>query len=113
MGGVGQRVLLGEGLPAAVVALVGDVTLTQLRLQLPQVKPCLVVLRNASEERGDEVTAAGALDHDKWAFIVLSIISIRVYARKNLNDLLLRHMLHPNKGCCDMAHMIKATGQHK
>lgn len=52
VGGVRQRVLLGEGLPAAVVALVGDVTLAQLGLQLPQVQPGLVVLRNASETRG-------------------------------------------------------------
>lgn len=52
VGGVRQHVLLGEGLPAAVVALVGDVTLAQLRLQLPQVQPCLIVLRNSSEKRG-------------------------------------------------------------
>lgn len=100
MAGVRQHVLLGEGLPAAVVALVGDVTLAQLRLQLPQVQPCLIVLRNASEERGDEVTAEGALDHDKWAFMVFkahrSIISIRAYARKNLNGPLLTHMLYSN-----------------
>lgn len=50
MGGVGQRVLLGEGLPAAVVALVGDVTLAQFGLQLPQVQPCLIVL--SGEKRG-------------------------------------------------------------
>lgn len=52
VGGVGQRALLGEGLPAAVVALVGDVTLAQFRLQLPQVQPRLIVLRNAAEKRG-------------------------------------------------------------
>lgn len=52
MGRVRQRVLLGEGLPAAVVALVGDVTLAQLGLQLPQVQPCLIVLRNVSEKKG-------------------------------------------------------------
>lgn len=52
VGRVRQRVLLGEGLPAAVVALVGDVTLTQLCLQLPQVQPCLIVLWNVSKKRG-------------------------------------------------------------
>lgn len=44
VGGVRQRVLLGEGLPAAIVALVGDVTLAQFGLQLSQVQPCLIVL---------------------------------------------------------------------
>lgn len=36
--------LLGVLLPAIVVALVGDVALCQLGLQLPQVQPRLVVL---------------------------------------------------------------------
>lgn len=50
VGRVGQCVLLGEGLPAAVVALVGDVTFAQFGLQLSQVQPCLIVLSN--EKRG-------------------------------------------------------------
>lgn len=44
VGGVGQGVLLGKLLPAVVVALVGDVALAQLGLQLAQVQPRLVVL---------------------------------------------------------------------
>lgn len=44
VGRVGERVFAGKHLPAAVVALMGDVALTQLGLQLPQIQPRLVVL---------------------------------------------------------------------
>lgn len=43
--GVNQTVLVCVLLPACVVALVGDVALTSPRLELPEVQPCLIVLR--------------------------------------------------------------------
>lgn len=42
--GVWQSVFPGKHLPAAVVALVGDVAPAQFSLQLPQVQPSLIVL---------------------------------------------------------------------
>lgn len=43
--GVNQAVLVGELLPASVVALVGDVALAPPRFELPEVQPGLIVLR--------------------------------------------------------------------
>lgn len=42
--GVNQAVLVGELLPASVVALVGDVALAPPRFELPEVQPGLIVL---------------------------------------------------------------------
>ena len=50
VGGVGQGVVAGEHLPADVVAVVGDVALAQLGLQLPEVQPRLVVLDGGGEK---------------------------------------------------------------
>lgn len=44
-----QSVFLGKRLPAAVIALVGDVTFAHLTFQLPQVQPCLIVLSKGSK----------------------------------------------------------------
>ncbi len=48
--GVRQSVFTGKHLPAAVIALVGDVTSAEFSLQFPQVQPCLIVLRNEKQE---------------------------------------------------------------
>lgn len=59
--GVRQGMFFGKCLPAAVVTLVGDVTLAQFCLQLPQVQPCLIILRDGRRQR-DEITVSGASD---------------------------------------------------
>lgn len=62
--GVRQSMFLGKHLPADVITLVGDVTLAEFSLQLPQVQPCLIVLRNGSKQR-DEVSVSEALKLDQ------------------------------------------------
>lgn len=55
---------LGKHLPAAVITLVGDITFAEFSLQLPQVQPCLIVLRNGSKQR-EEVSVSEALKLDQ------------------------------------------------
>lgn len=47
---VWQSVFMGVHLPAAVIALVGNVTFPELSLQFPQVEPRLIVLGNDKQE---------------------------------------------------------------
>lgn len=44
--GVRQSMFTGKHLPAGVITLMGDVTPAKFSLKLPQVQPCLIVLRN-------------------------------------------------------------------
>lgn len=47
---VWQSMFTGVHLPAAVIALVGNVTFPELSLQFPQVEPRLIVLGNDKQE---------------------------------------------------------------
>lgn len=64
MSRVRQGMFPGKHLPAAVIALVGDVTSAEFGLQLPQVQPCLIVLQNGNKQR-NRVSVSGALKLDQ------------------------------------------------
>lgn len=56
MSRVRQSMFPGKHLPAAVITLMGNVTSTEFSLQLPQVQPCLVVLKKNVNKQRDKVS---------------------------------------------------------
>lgn len=74
MFGVKEAVLVCVLLPACVVALVGDVAFASPRLKLPEVQPCLIVLRETDMNRR---LVQDIILLTEEVFLILSVLSFK------------------------------------